>query len=433
MKRIFINAVIIPMTEDMEVIQEGALGIEDDRIIYIGEVPDLQELDTYDEVISCKGKAILPGLINTHCHAAMTLLRGYADDLPLQRWLEEEMWPMEARFTHVQVESGTALSVIEMIRSGTTCFLDMYDQMDTVGEVVSQSGIRARLCRGAIGFGDDELRKSKLKEAAQFATTWNGAANGRITTMLAPHSPYTCSPDYIAQFIEKAVELNLPIHTHMSETAKEVELNVQQYGLRPVEHLRRLGFFDIPSLVAHSVHVNDEEIDILADYGVKIAHNPGSNLKLGSGIAPVSVMLKKGIRPGLATDGAASNNNLDLLQEIQLAALIHKGFTQDPEAVPAPVALKMGTIYGAESLFLDHQVGTLEVSKKADFITIDLTAPHMQPLHDIISHIVYAAQSSDVLDLYVDGQPIMVDRQILTLDEEKIIAESKVAFQAIAK
>ncbi|TCS93942.1 amidohydrolase [Hazenella coriacea] len=433
MKRIFTNAVIIPMTEDMEMIQQGALGIEGDRIIYLGDLPDVEELDTYDEVINCEGKAILPGLINTHCHAAMTLLRGYADDLPLQRWLEEEMWPMEGRFTKVQVGAGTALSVVEMIRSGTTCFLDMYDHMDTVGEIVSQSGIRASLCRGVIGFGDDEIRKNKFQEATQFATEWNGAANGRITTMLAPHAPYTCSPEFISKFVEKAAELELPIHTHMSETAKEVEQNVQQYGLRPVEHLRRLGFFDIPSLVAHSVHVNDEEIDILAAHHVKIAHNPGSNLKLGSGIAPISSMLTRGIRPGLATDGAASNNNLDMLQEIQLAALIHKGFLQDPEAVPAPIALKMGTIYGAESLFLDHQIGSLEVSKKADFVTIDLTSAHMQPLHDVVSHIVYSAQSSDVQDMYVDGNPIMVDRQILTLDEEKIIAESQIAFQAIAQ
>lgn len=432
LKRILINATLVPLTGE-EVVPQGALGITEDRITYVGSVPAPAELEAYDEVIDCDGKAILPGLINTHCHAAMSLLRGYADDLPLQKWLEEEMWPLEARFTSTQVHAGTALSVLEMIRSGTTCFLDMYDHMDTVAQIVAESGMRARLCRGVIGFGSDELRNHKFHEAVAFATEWNGQANGRITTMLAPHAPYTCSPDFIRRFVEKAAELKLPIHTHMSETAKEVQQNVDEYGVRPVEHLRSLGFFDLPSLVAHAVHLTDEEIEILAEYDVKIAHNPGSNLKLGSGIAPIPKMLKKGIRPGLATDGAASNNNLDLLEEIHLAALIHKGAGQDPEAVPATTALKMGTIYGAEALFLEDQIGTLEVGKKADFITMDLTGPHMQPLHDVVSHIVYSASRNDVQDVYIDGKLIMRNRECLTLDEEKIRYEATRAFQAIAK
>ncbi len=433
LKRIWINAVILSMVEGEAVIPEGALGIENDRITYVGPVPSPAELETYDEVIDSKGKAILPGLVNTHCHAAMSLLRGYADDLPLQRWLEEEMWPLEARFTEVQVRAGTALSVLEMIKSGTTCFLDMYDHMDTVGAVVTEAGMRARLCRGVIGFGSDELREKKFQEAVKFATEWNGQADGRITTMLAPHAPYTCPPDYIRRFVEKAAELDLPLHTHMSETAAEVQQNVNDYGTRPVEHLQKLGFFELPSLVAHAVHLTDEEIDILAEYDVKVAHNPGSNLKLGSGIAPIPKMLKRGIRPALATDGAASNNNLDMLEEIHLAALIHKGANEDPVAVPAKTALSMGTIYGAEALFLEDQIGTLEVGKKADFITLDLTGPHMQPVHDVLSHIVYSASRSDIQDVYIDGVPIMKNRECLTLDEEKIRYEAVQAFQAIKK
>jgi len=421
------------MTEGDEVISKGALGIENDRITYVGAVPADEELQQYDEVIDCKNKAILPGWVNTHCHAAMSLLRGYADDLPLKTWLEDKIWPLEGRFTATQVHAGTQLSVLEMIQSGTTCFLDMYDHMDQVAQVVTESGIRARLTRGCIGFGSEELRQSKLNEAVQFAKDWHGAANGRITTMMAPHAPYTCSPEFIRQFVEKAAELNLPIHTHMSETAAEVEQNVRDYGLRPVEHLRRLGFFDLPSLVAHAVHLTDEEIDILAEYDVKVAHNPGSNLKLGSGVAPIPKMLVKGMRPGLATDGAASNNNLDMLEEIQLAALIHKGVNQDPLAVPAKTALKMGTVYGAEAVFLEDQIGTLEAGKKADFITIDLTGAHMQPLHDVVSHIVYSASRQDIVDLYVDGQPIMVNREVKTMDEEKIRFEAAKAFEAIAQ
>lgn len=420
------------MTEGDEVITHGALGIKNNKITYVGPVPSEQELEQYDEIIDCKDKAILPGWVNTHCHAAMSLLRGYADDLPLQTWLEDKMWPLEGRFTDRQVYAGTQLSVLEMIQSGTTCFLDMYDHMDQVAQVVDESGIRARLTRGCIGFGSEELRQSKLNEAVEFAKNWHGAANGRITTMMAPHAPYTCSPEFIRQFIEKAAELNLPIHTHMSETAAEVEQNVRDYGTRPVEHLRRLGFFDIPALVAHAVHLTDEEIDILAEYGVKVAHNPGSNLKLGSGVAPVPKMLAKGIRPGLATDSSASNNNLDMLEEIQLAALIHKGVLQDPLAVPAKTALKMGTIYGAESIFLEDEIGTLEVGKKADFITIDLTGAHMQPRHDVRSHIVYSASRHDVVDVYVDGQALMVNREVKTMDEEKVRYEATKAFEAIA-
>ncbi|SFJ69130.1 5-methylthioadenosine/S-adenosylhomocysteine deaminase [Thermoflavimicrobium dichotomicum] len=430
MKQIFIHATIITMVEGQQPFS-GALGIENDRITYVGPVPTAKELDAYDQVIDCQGKAILPGFVNTHGHAAMSLLRGYADDLPLKKWLEEKIWPLEAKFTSEQVRAGTALSVLEMIQSGTTCFLDMYDHMDQVGQVVTEAGIRARLCRGAIGFGSEELRQSKLNEAAQFAKDWHGAADGRITTMMAPHSPYTCSPEYIRQFIEKAAELGLPIHTHMSETAAEVQQNVDEYGVRPVEHLRRLGFFDLPSLVAHAVHLTDEEIDILAEYDVKVAHNPGSNLKLGSGIAPIPKMLKKGLRPALATDGAASNNNLDMLEEIQLAALIHKGVNQDPEAVPAYVALSMGTLYGAEALFLDKEIGSLEVGKKADFITIDLSGAHMCPLHDVVSHLVYSASRGDIQDVYVDGKAIMRNRECLTLDEEKIRYDAIKAFEAI--
>lgn len=420
------------MVEGQEPIRNGALGIEDDKICYIGPVPSLEELDRYDQVIRWEGKVILPGFINAHGHAAMTLLRGYADDLPLQRWLEEEIWPLEAKMTKESVRAGAGLAALEMIESGTTCFLDMYDNMDAVGEVVLASGLRARLTRGCIGFGSEELRKSKLDEAVQFAKDWNGAGDGRIRTMISPHSPYTCDPAYISQFIEKAVELDLPLHTHMSETLAEVEQNVSEYGERPVEHLRKLGFFDVPSLVAHAVHLTDEEIEIIAQYDVKVAHNLGSNLKLGSGIARIPEMLKRGIRPALATDGAASNNNLDMLEEIQLAALIHKGANLDPIAVPAKTALAMGTRYGAEALFWEEEIGTLEVGKQADFITFDITSAHFQPVHDEVSHIVYSANKGDIQDVFVAGKQLMSNREVLTLDREKIIYEATKAWEKIA-
>lgn len=429
LKRLFVHATILTMKEGQAPLPDAAMIVEDDRIRYIGPAPS--ETDGYDEVVDMTGKAILPGWVNTHGHAAMSLLRGYADDYPLKTWLEEKMWPMEARFGPEQIRWGSALSVLEMIKGGTTCFLDMYDHMDQVGQVVEEAGIRAVLCRGAIGLCSEEEQRAKLEEAVRFAREWNGGADGRITTMMAPHAPYTCPPDYIARFVEKARELNLPIHTHMSETEAEVQLNVEQYGHRPVEHLRRLGVFDGPALVAHAVHLTGEEIEILAEHGVKVSHNPGSNLKLGSGIAPIPEMLAAGLRPSLGTDGPASNNNLDMLEEIRLAALIHKGVNQDPEAVPSTTALRMGTSYGAEALFLEDQIGTLEPGKKADFIAVDLTRPHMQPLHDIESHLVYSASRDDVRDVYVDGRPLLRNGECLTLDEEKIRYHAQKAFDAI--
>lgn len=430
MRRLFKNATMITMVPGDEIRTDVSMLVEGDTIVSIGEI--IQDEANYDEVIDVQGKLILPGLINTHGHAGMTLLRGYADDLPLKTWLEEKMWPIEARFGVDQVRSGTALAVAEMIRGGTTCFADMYSPMEPVAEVVEEVGIRASLCRGVIGLGSEEEQLSKWEEALRFAREWNGKADGRITTMMAPHAPYTCSPAYITRIVESAAEIGVPIHTHMSETAAEVQLNVEQYGVRPVEHLRKLGVFDQPTLVAHAVHLNDEEISILAEYQVKVSHNPGSNLKLGSGIAPVPAMLKQGIRPSLGTDSAASNNNLDLLEEIRLAALIHKGATENPEAVPAATALAMGTVYGAESLFLSD-VGILEPGKKADFITVDLSGIHMHPPHDLLSHVVYSASRDDVRDVYVAGRPLMLNRELLTLDEEKIRYDAQKAFEAIAE
>ncbi len=426
MKVGYTNAMILTMEDGFSPFV-GSIVVENGQIIQVLEDEELQ----VDQVVDVSGKAILPGFINTHGHTAMSLLRGYADDLPLQEWLEDKIWPLEGKYRREQVVAGTALSITEMIRSGTTCFLDMYDQMDAVAEQVTNSGIRASLCRGCIGFWDDALRASKLKEATNFSRNWHRAADGRITTMMSPHSPYTCSPSFISQFVEKAIELNLPLHTHMSETIREVEQNVAEYGVRPVEHLDSLGFFDLPSLVAHAVHLTAEELDLLAEKKVKIAHNPGSNLKLGSGIAPITQMLARGMRPSLATDSAASNNNLDLLEEIQLAALIHKGTNEDPLAVPARTALSMGTIYGAEALFLEQEVGTLTVGKKADFISIDLSGVHMQPLHDVVSHIVYSASRQDVVDVFVDGKALMRDRVLTTIDEEKVIFEANRSFSEL--
>ncbi|KWX74721.1 N-ethylammeline chlorohydrolase [Paenibacillus riograndensis] len=408
----------------------GYMAIEKDLITYIGEVKPVIEEGT--QTIDGSRLLFMPGLVNTHGHTAMSLLRGYGDDMVLQNWLQEKMWPMEEKFTGDDVYWGTALSVLEMLKGGTTTFLDMYDHMDRVAEVTEQSGIRAVLMRGVIGLCPEDVQNHKLAEAVAFARNWHGKADGRITTMISPHAPYTCPPEFFVKFVQAAHDLDLPMHTHMSETRREVEQNAADYGLRPVAHLEKLGMFTRPSLVAHGVHLNDEEIEILARYNVGVSHNPGSNLKLASGVARVPELLRAGVTVSLGTDGAASNNNLDMFEEMRLAALIHKGVSGDPTAVPAPEALLMATEYGAQSIFLEG-VGRLAPGMKADFIALDIDQPHFLPHTDLLSHAVYSASAKDVAHVWVDGKQVVKHGQCLTLDEEQIRRKAQETFEGLLK
>nr|WP_245987643.1 amidohydrolase [Cohnella lupini] len=411
---------------------QGWMSIEGDRIAALGEgkAPE-REIELATETLDGSGLLFMPGLVNTHGHAAMSLLRGLADDLALQDWLQNHMWPTEAKFTGDDVYWGSALAAAEMIKSGTTTFVDMYDHMHRVGEVVEKSGMRASLTRGVIGLCPEDVQKAKLADAIQFAKDWHGAANGRISVMISPHAPYTCPPDYILKFVEAAHELDLAMHTHMSETIAEVEQNVRDYGYRPVEHLDRLGMFGRPTLVAHAVHLNDEEIALLAERNVYVSHNPVSNLKLASGVARVPELMRAGVTVSLGTDSAASNNNLDLFQEITMAALLHKGVSGDPTVIPAAEALRMGTVNGARSIGLGGVTGQLKAGLKADFIALSIAQAHFVPLTDYISHLAYAARGSDVAHVWVDGKQLLRDGQLLTLDEEKILAEAERCFQRL--
>lgn len=427
-KTLISNGIFIINKEDKSSIT-GCMVIEGSQITYIGEsIPE--PLENYDEVIDGKNRLYMPGLVNTHGHAAMSLLRGYGDDLALQIWLETKMWPMEAKFTSQDVKWGTRLSILEMIKGGTTTFVDMYDHMHEVALAVEESGMRGVLTRGVIGLCPPDVQTSKLNEAVEFAKNWHGKANGRITTMMSPHAPYTCPPDYIERIVQAAHDLDLPIHTHMSETRREVEGNVEQYGARPVAHLEKLGVFTRPTLVAHGVHLTDDEIDILKKHDVRVSHNPGSNLKLASGFARLPELLRAGVKVSLGTDSAASNNNLDMFEEMRLAALIHKGVSGDPLAVPAKEALLLGTRMGAESIWLDN-VGSLEVGMKADFISLDIDQPHFLPKTDFVSHIVYSACAKDVVDVCVDGSWIVRKGECVTLDEEKIKREFELCFDKL--
>lgn len=424
------DGTFITMEESKPYIK-GYMAVEGNIITYLGEqLPGT--LDQYDEIIDGRNRLYMPGLVNTHGHAAMSLLRGFADDVTLQVWLEEKMWPNEAKFSANDVRWGTLLSILEMVKGGTTSFVDMYDHMDEVAQVVAESGLRACLTRGMIGHCPPDAAQAKIKEATEFARNWHGEADGRITVMMSPHAPYTCPPAFIEQVVSTAHDLNLPIHTHMSETLKEVLDNEQQYGVRPVAHLEKLGVFSRPCLLAHAVHLTDEEIDTLKLHSVHISHNPGSNLKLASGIARIPELLRRGILVSLGTDSAASNNNLDMFEEMRLAALIHKGVSGDPTAVPAAAALRMGTLDGAKSIWL-NDVGCLKAGMKADFIAIDTDQPHLQPASDYISHIVYSASAKDVTDVCIDGRWIVRKGACLTLDQEKILFETNRCYQNLLK
>nr|WP_236013288.1 amidohydrolase [Paenibacillus glycanilyticus] len=415
---------------DANEVFRGHMVVTDNRITYIGaEAPT--GLDEQVERIDGSKLAFMPGLINTHGHAAMSLLRGYSDDQNLQVWLEQKMWPMEAKYVDQDTRAGSALAIVEMLKTGTTAFVDMYDRMDQVAQMVEQSGIRGALTRGVIGLCPEEIQQAKLKEAIAFARDWNGKADGRITTMISPHAPYTCPPDYIEKFVQAAHDYDLPVHTHMSETLAEVEQNVRDYGSRPVEHLDKLGFFSRPALVAHAVHLNDEEIALLAERNVAVSHNPVSNLKLASGVARVPELLRAGVTVSLGTDSVASNNNLDLFKEIKFAALLHKGISGDPTVIPAMEALRMGTVYGARSIWQEGSIGQLAEGMKADFIAIDLEQPHYYPLTDIVSHLVYSGSGRDVKHVWVDGKKVVHNGECTMMDEEKIRYEAQASFERL--
>lgn len=417
----------ISLLKEEEVISEINILIKDNRIEYIGkEVPK-----NFDYIIDGKDKIAMPGLVNTHTHLAMTLFRGFADDLPLKEWLETKIWPHEAKLSAEDVYWGSLLGALEMIKGGTIAFADMYFYMDEVAKVVEESGLKANLSWGMIAtLGDEDKR---LKESLNFAERWHKSCNGRILVSLAPHAPYTCPPKFLEKVIDKAFQYNLGIHTHLAETEGEVKEIKERYGETPIRLMEKVGLFNVPTIAAHCVFVDSEEIEILAKRRVGVAHNPQSNLKLASGIAPIKEMVEKGVKVGLGTDGPSSNNNLDMWEEIRLSATLHKGYTKDPTAIPAVLALKMATRNGMEILGWTDS-GTIEVGKKADLILIDLKKPHFFPRFNLISHLVYSSNSSDVDTVIVDGKILMEKREVKTLDEERIIFETeKRAFELVKK
>jgi 5-methylthioadenosine/S-adenosylhomocysteine deaminase len=413
------NATLLPIAGEEEVVEGVNIFIEGDKIKYIGK--DVENFYP-DKVIDAKGDAVLPGFVNAHTHIAMSLLRNYADDLPLYEWLTKKIWPVEAKLTAEDVYWGSMLSIVEMIRSGITCFADMYFFMEEVGEAVKESGVRGILSRGLIEEPNKDIdNKEKLNYTRNLYKDWNGKADGRIRVMVAPHAPYTCSPKYLEKIMDLTKELNAGIHIHLSETKKEVEDSIEQYGKSPVEHVYNLGLFQFPTVAAHCVHVSDEDIDILSENNVSAVNNPSSNLKLASGFAPVESMIDKGVNVALGTDGSSSNNNLNMFEEIHIAAIVNKSVNESATSIPAITALKMATINGARALNWDDEIGSIEVGKKADIIIVDMDKPHLCPRHNVVSALAYSAQASDVKTMIVDGKIIMEDYDIKTIDVEKVM------------
>lgn len=403
--------------------------IKDDLIYKIDE--EIVQ-DNVDKVIDAKDKILLPGFVNTHTHLSMALFRGLADDLSLDEWLNDNIWPMEANLNEYYCYIGALLGAVELIKSGTTTFSDMYFYMEDVAKAVEESGIRAVLSYGMIDFGDEEKRKAEIEKNMNLFKNCHNTADGRIKVFFGPHSPYTASEELLKEVRKLADENNIKIHIHVSETQKEIDDVSAEKGLRPFEYLDSIGFLGPDVLCAHCVWLSDEEIEIIKKHDVKISHNPCSNMKLASGIAPVKKLLDNDICVAIGTDGASSNNNLDIIEELKTASLLQKVSTLDPEALNSDEALAMGTIEGAKALGLDDEIGTIEVGKKADLILIDTNNANMIPdSSKLSSNIIYAANGFNVDTTICNGQILMENRQLTTLDEQDIYKKAKEAIDEL--
>jgi 5-methylthioadenosine/S-adenosylhomocysteine deaminase len=422
------NATVLTMDEELTQYDPGAVVISGDAILAVGPDQELRQAYTAGQVIDCEGQVVMPGLINAHTHVPMTLLRGLADDLRLDVWLMGYMMPVEREFVSPDfVRLGTQLACVELIHNGVTCFADMYYYEEQVAQAASQAGLRALCSQTVLKFPtpDAESYEESLAEAREFIGRWKD--HPLIVPSVAPHSPYTCTDDILQATSELAVEFDIPLHTHLSETETEVENSRAINGMPVIPYVKKHNLFDAKVLAAHCVHIDEGEINTLHHHSAGVAHCPSSNLKLASGAAPVSSMLSAGLNVGIGTDGPASNNDLDMFEEIRLAAFLAKGITGDPTTVPASTALTMATRLGAKAMHMDHLTGSLEPGKRADLIIVDLATLHNAPrFHrdkvNVYSQLVYTAKSTDVQSMMVNGQWLMRDRELVTLDSENLIA-----------
>jgi len=401
---------------------KGNIYIEDDRIIQISTSPFSIEADY---VIDGNKKLVCPGFINTHTHIPMTLFRGYGDDMLLKNWLEERIWPVEAKLDKKAIEIGTALGLLEMIATGTTTYLDMYFFEDVIGKITQKTGVRGFLGFALMDAGTPEFTgENLLSECELFTRRWK--KNDLITPVIAPHGTYTCGPETLQQSLEIAEKYDVPLHVHCSETRDEVYDVKKQYGLRPVAQLQKYGLLNKKMILAHCGWITKNEIIEMKKTKVKVSHCPVSNMKIGTGgVAPIPEMIDAGITVSLGTDGAASNNSLDMIDTMKFCALIHKHHRWDPSIVPAQTVLDFATIDGAKCLGVEKKIGSIEEGKKADLIIFDLKKPQFTPLHDLVSHVVYSARGSDVCTTIINGKPLFLNNTWITLDAKKTLENAQ--------
>ena len=417
------NGMILTMDDKSSVYEHGFICIQGDTISHIGP-SDEKEYEA-KKVIDAGGGLIIPGLINGHTHSAMALFRGLADDLPLMEWLENYIFPVESRMDADCVHTGSLLACAEMILSGTTTFCDMYLFGDRVAAAAREAGMRCLVGEAIYDFPSPNYGQvEKALECAELLIRkWKD--DPLISITVDPHSLFTCSPDLLIAANGLALKHDVPLVIHVAETLNEIAVLEEKYGKSPVEHLDSLGLLGPHLIAIHCVHLDEMEIKSIAAHGVKVIHNPESNMKLASGIAPIPEMLDMGVTVGIGTDGCASNNNLDLFSEMDMAAKLHKVKTLDPTVMDAPTVLKMATIEGAGALGISHITGSLETGKKADIIIIDTNKPHLTPMYNPYSNLIYSAGGSDVIHSIINGQVVMENRKLLTIDVDEIMAISR--------
>lgn len=411
----------VTMDAQMRVIEDGAMAVKDGRIVQVGQLRDVTAKYVAHETIDGRGHIIIPGLINGHTHIPMTLFRGLADDLALSDWLNNYIFPAESRnVTEEFVRAGTRLGLAEMLRGGTTTFCDMYYFEDAVAEETARAGVRAVVGESVIGFPapDNKTPAAALAYAERFIRRWQN--HPLITPALAPHAPYTVAKIDLLAARQLSDRTGAPISIHVSETRTELEDSLKEKGASPVQYLEQIGFLNNRVIAAHVVYADADDIELLKQRGVGVVHNPQSNMKLASGVAPVPQMLSAGVLIGLGTDGAASNNDLNMWEEMDTAAKLHKVVNLDPTLVSAREAFEMATMKGAQALHMERDIGSLEAGKLADFVLIDANELHLTPLYNVYSHLVYAASSADVRTVVIGGRVVMRDRRLLTLDEAAI-------------
>ena len=425
---LIVNGDYVVTMDDAATVRSGAaVAIDQGVIIAIGPAAEIAASYDASEVLDGQGRVVMPGLVNGHSHAAMTLLRGVADDLALMDWLNNYIFPAEVEFVDAEfVRIGTELACWEMIRGGTTTFVDMYYYPDTVADVVDKCGIRAMVATTVIDqrSPDAENADDSIRKGSGFIERWQGK-NSRISPIFGPHANYTLDAEQLRATREAALALGVPISIHMSESPFEVQYSKDTYGMTSIELFESIGFFDGPTIGAHVVWPTDAEISILADRKVGVIHNPTSNMKIASGIAPVADMLAAGVRVGLGTDGAASNNDLDMWEEMRLASFLQKVEQMNPEVLPANTVLRMATIGGATAIGLGESIGSLEVGKRADLIQVAFDDVHHVPTYDVISHLVYVTDEQDVASVVVDGALLMREKEFLTIDTERVAEEAR--------